>query len=172
MIRRPPRSTRTDTLFPYTTLFRSPIQKQTAFLATPGRQAAAGNFLALLGNPVPHQHGIRCALVIALIELLQHRRASEATRANIIDQTDQRIIFLLRQRRFHQTLHRFFRLGSIPDQECHGSSVIDLGGKLLVLAGLQLVAIADGQMASLIWIDYPSKLLIALDRAETLLAER
>src|SRR3546814_2268184 len=31
MIRRPPRSTRTDTLFPYTTLFRSPL----AFAATP-----------------------------------------------------------------------------------------------------------------------------------------
>src|SRR3546814_5202227 len=28
MIRRPPRSTRTDTLFPYTTLFRSIISKQ------------------------------------------------------------------------------------------------------------------------------------------------
>src|SRR3546814_3836579 len=27
MIRRPPRSTRTDTLFPYTTLFRSPFQR-------------------------------------------------------------------------------------------------------------------------------------------------
>src|SRR3546814_5619030 len=27
MIRRPPRSTRTDTLFPYTTLFRSPVAK-------------------------------------------------------------------------------------------------------------------------------------------------
>src|SRR3546814_839163 len=27
MIRRPPRSTRTDTLFPYTTLFRSPVRK-------------------------------------------------------------------------------------------------------------------------------------------------
>src|SRR3546814_16879702 len=27
MIRRPPRSTRTDTLFPYTTLFRSPSRK-------------------------------------------------------------------------------------------------------------------------------------------------
>src|SRR3546814_4773195 len=26
MIRRPPRSTRTDTLFPYTTLFRSPVE--------------------------------------------------------------------------------------------------------------------------------------------------
>src|SRR3546814_3334978 len=28
MIRRPPRSTRTDTLFPYTTLFRSALQKR------------------------------------------------------------------------------------------------------------------------------------------------
>src|SRR3546814_13994180 len=28
MIRRPPRSTRTDTLFPYTTLFRSPAPDQ------------------------------------------------------------------------------------------------------------------------------------------------
>src|SRR3546814_7391686 len=28
MIRRPPRSTRTDTLFPYTTLFRSIVQKR------------------------------------------------------------------------------------------------------------------------------------------------
>src|SRR3546814_7280506 len=28
MIRRPPRSTRTDTLFPYTTLFRSPLAQQ------------------------------------------------------------------------------------------------------------------------------------------------
>src|SRR3546814_14727672 len=27
MIRRPPRSTRTDTLFPYTTLFRSPVMR-------------------------------------------------------------------------------------------------------------------------------------------------
>src|SRR3546814_6647757 len=30
MIRRPPRSTRTDTLFPYTTLFRSPAVRRTA----------------------------------------------------------------------------------------------------------------------------------------------
>src|SRR3546814_4800580 len=34
MIRRPPRSTRTDTLFPYTTLFRS----DPGFLRHPGRQ--------------------------------------------------------------------------------------------------------------------------------------
>src|SRR3546814_10987307 len=33
MIRRPPRSTRTDTLFPYTTLFRSPAAGQSATFA-------------------------------------------------------------------------------------------------------------------------------------------
>src|SRR3546814_13119879 len=35
MIRRPPRSTRTDTLFPYTTLFRSPAARR------PGRQGGS-----------------------------------------------------------------------------------------------------------------------------------
>src|SRR3546814_3514840 len=34
MIRRPPRSTRTDTLFPYTTLFRSPHVHNIRFLRT------------------------------------------------------------------------------------------------------------------------------------------
>src|SRR3546814_15107636 len=33
MIRRPPRSTRTDTLFPYTTLFRSPAEHVVEILA-------------------------------------------------------------------------------------------------------------------------------------------
>src|SRR3546814_4147626 len=44
MIRRPPRSTRTDTLFPYTTLFRSqatgsrPHERHRHELARPGRR--------------------------------------------------------------------------------------------------------------------------------------
>src|SRR3546814_5611029 len=38
MIRRPPRSTRTDTLFPYTTLFRSGLF---AFTVAPGDRMAA-----------------------------------------------------------------------------------------------------------------------------------
>src|SRR3546814_7691530 len=45
MIRRPPRSTRTDTLFPYTTLFRShPLAAAAAaaqFFRCPGRARAA-----------------------------------------------------------------------------------------------------------------------------------
>src|SRR3546814_4239416 len=42
MIRRPPRSTRTDTLFPYTTLFRSHVQRSVsaaAALRSSGRRA-------------------------------------------------------------------------------------------------------------------------------------
>src|SRR3546814_6468670 len=45
MIRRPPRSTRTDTLFPYTTLFRSPCRLPSPLRARPpsghGRRTAA-----------------------------------------------------------------------------------------------------------------------------------
>src|SRR3546814_4139186 len=44
MIRRPPRSTSTDTLFPYTTLFRSPLRGPQAGAGTRAarRQCAAG----------------------------------------------------------------------------------------------------------------------------------
>src|SRR3546814_4903820 len=48
MIRRPPRSTRTDTLFPYTTLFRSPARV---------RRAAAGAD-PRPGGPARHAHGV------------------------------------------------------------------------------------------------------------------
>src|SRR3546814_19157119 len=48
MIRRPPRSTRTDTLFPYTTLFRS---KGCTFRCSPSPENAANS--ALLISPAP-----------------------------------------------------------------------------------------------------------------------
>src|SRR3546814_9232178 len=41
MIRRPPRSTRTDTLFPYTTLFRSPPHPVRRRAARPDRSGRA-----------------------------------------------------------------------------------------------------------------------------------
>src|SRR3546814_20032285 len=47
MIRRPPRSTRTDTLFPYTTLFRSPVRALAATAGKAVRRVAAGTALAL-----------------------------------------------------------------------------------------------------------------------------
>src|SRR3546814_18447930 len=54
MIRRPPRSTRTDTLFPYTTLFRSPAY------------GLAESTLAVTGNPVGAEPVMRCFDVAAL----------------------------------------------------------------------------------------------------------
>src|SRR3546814_8847381 len=42
MIRRPPRSTRTDTLFPYTTLFRSPCDEKAIEAASAGKHARQG----------------------------------------------------------------------------------------------------------------------------------
>src|SRR3546814_5919033 len=44
MIRRPPRSTRTDTLFPYTTLFRSSPCRWTTRAARSSRSAARGGW--------------------------------------------------------------------------------------------------------------------------------
>src|SRR3546814_18789489 len=56
MIRRPPRSTRTDTLFPYTTLFRSPRHRQPGHR---GRAWAAGRNgrSRRLGRPDPGLKG-------------------------------------------------------------------------------------------------------------------
>src|SRR3546814_17945938 len=48
MIRRPPRSTRTDTLFPYTTLFRSLSNLLSDFIANPFTTVGQPN--TLLGN--------------------------------------------------------------------------------------------------------------------------
>src|SRR3546814_19245195 len=49
MIRRPPRSTRTDTLFPYTTLFRSNIVCAIDDLVLIGRREAHGVVAAIPG---------------------------------------------------------------------------------------------------------------------------
>src|SRR3546814_6916154 len=55
MIRRPPRATRTDTLFPYTTLFRS-----TAGSGENNIRASAGNgFLDTLNKSCTHSHAHR-----------------------------------------------------------------------------------------------------------------
>src|SRR3546814_6582037 len=47
MIRRPPRSTRTDTLFPYTTLFRSATSAATPDLRSRPRAAVASDVEAM-----------------------------------------------------------------------------------------------------------------------------
>src|SRR3546814_994495 len=51
MIRRPPRSTRTDTLFPYTTLFRSPFYPRKA--GSPPARLQARNAAPCRLRPTP-----------------------------------------------------------------------------------------------------------------------
>src|SRR3546814_16765340 len=70
MIRRPPRSTRTDTLFPYTTLFRSLLEDHAAWEIIVRGSSAGGNLAAALmlrardeGLPFP------AGLVLATPEL-------------------------------------------------------------------------------------------------------
>src|SRR3546814_6961551 len=50
MIRRPPRSTRTDTLFPYTTLFRSPTAARSSNPGWLARSSDARGRCAILAN--------------------------------------------------------------------------------------------------------------------------
>src|SRR3546814_1002417 len=57
MIRRPPRSTRTDTLFPYTTLFRSPQRRLAAAGAGPALGRGAHRCRPSLA--VDRQRGLR-----------------------------------------------------------------------------------------------------------------
>src|SRR3546814_17014921 len=67
MIRRPPRSTRTDTLFPYTTLFRSP--DYVFDLTRPG--------LALYGGvPRPEAVGNIQQVMTVEAQIVQRRRIS------------------------------------------------------------------------------------------------
>src|SRR3546814_12670311 len=63
MIRRPPRSTRTDTLFPYTTLFRSTASGFAA-MAAGGRKPGVGSVMGVMfgggpGNQVPRTIELR-----------------------------------------------------------------------------------------------------------------
>src|SRR3546814_21184828 len=71
MIRRPPRSTRTDTLFPYTTLFRSAVHH----VAIPDRAGEFGDETALLSELAGRTVDARQAL---LLQQAVDRRACQA----------------------------------------------------------------------------------------------
>src|SRR3546814_13980764 len=58
MIRRPPRSTRTDTLFPYTTLFRSAVGAHVHFVRWCFSAGQAADVEALLAGQVQRVGGV------------------------------------------------------------------------------------------------------------------
>src|SRR3546814_4966617 len=88
MIRRPPRSTRTDTLFPYTTLFRQdmlPGRLQADLVADGGAGSQLGRWAVggvrvtpAAAIEIPHHVGTEIALVRhrrRVVETHPHRRA-------------------------------------------------------------------------------------------------
>src|SRR3546814_10034017 len=77
MIRRPPRSTRTDTLFPYTTLFRS---KASAPAAAPSRGLTIGCRPALPFQPIGNSKKRALNLLPRIPRTLLHRRLRVACR--------------------------------------------------------------------------------------------
>src|SRR3546814_10051092 len=83
MIRRPPRSTRTDTLFPYTTLFRSGSVGFARFRRRPPAPAAngrpSGNFLDLEFNADGAQFVERPTLFLADDPAFDFQRSEEHT---------------------------------------------------------------------------------------------
>src|SRR3546814_18922359 len=89
MIRRPPRSTRTDTLFPYTTLFRSVVVRHTPILEAPHVAACCveplaqgfGDLVVDLGA------GLGGGVAAVLAVELAHERAHAL---GVLDQADRK----------------------------------------------------------------------------------
>src|SRR3546814_11375950 len=75
MIRRPPRSTRTDTLFPYTTLFRSRRALSKA-AASPAGARRPGDSRALRPKLHPHAAQDRASLLVGFVSAVDLRQAA------------------------------------------------------------------------------------------------
>src|SRR3546814_13901716 len=82
MIRRPPRSTRTDTLFPYTTLFRSDLHLEPRWDSSLGRlpgdmHGVVVTYQQVAANPgALRKHAERCVVVL---DEIHHARSEEHT---------------------------------------------------------------------------------------------
>src|SRR3546814_19665668 len=68
MIRRPPRSTRTDTLFPYTTLFRSLCGGEPVALAIAAAHAMDQTLLPIQGPPGTGKTHVPARLILAPVK--------------------------------------------------------------------------------------------------------
>src|SRR3546814_20641377 len=88
MIRRPPRSTRTDTLFPYTTLFRSRQPPYRAFRGrggADGRNRAFGNGLRRSGSRSLGAIGVAALRADPCLPLVHRQRLDRDRHIAVID---------------------------------------------------------------------------------------
>src|SRR3546814_8866921 len=79
MIRRPPRSTRTDTLFPDTTLFRSRRRARAALFHAADRPRGAGEQTLCRGEPVAARRWRRALPAVGGARSLRAARSEEHT---------------------------------------------------------------------------------------------
>src|SRR3546814_12371465 len=95
MIRRPPRSTRTDTLFPYTTLFRSgeavrPVDRQSGIVGDVTRYAACRPSIAKLER-AGRDRGSAGMVVVACQSQRARARLGESPRARYQRSEERRV---------------------------------------------------------------------------------
>src|SRR3546814_7906377 len=112
MIRRPPRSTRTDTLFPYTTLFRSDLRRQ----GPAGTGETVADFTIKLDEITgedhtadadgQHQHGDHGDLDGTDIDGHKHRRSEEHTSELQSLMRISYAVFCLKKKKKHKTTHK------------------------------------------------------------------
>src|SRR3546814_14996490 len=127
MIRRPPRSTRTDTLFPYTTLFRSLEDRLQDY--SPNVKAAAGAIVTLdrQGPIVVHRGLMREAEARALRTLERLRQGfngEDDTNGNDSEDDDQPTAAASSARQAqHLSTHRPAEHGTASDRERSGHYV-------------------------------------------------
>src|SRR3546814_10515088 len=99
MTRRPPRSTRTDTLFPYTTLFRSLQRRQVAFFLEP--------CLAVPSTLPRQQHVHQRTRLVGVVDRQLHQPAGRSEEHTSELQSLMRIsyaVFCLKKKNIHETI--------------------------------------------------------------------
>src|SRR3546814_8197498 len=82
MLRRPPRSTRTDTLFPYTTLFRSPDEAP----PVSGNHVAGAHLIGLTGTALQDRRGNAIGILLERLNLMMIIDLRERQRAGVFEQ--------------------------------------------------------------------------------------
>src|SRR3546814_14002884 len=80
MIRRPPRSTRTDTLFPYTSLFRTVIESVETWL----REQLSGGEGGIIAEMVLPNPGETVGLIHKIVANLRKRRTVAAPPVSVL----------------------------------------------------------------------------------------
>src|SRR3546814_3560078 len=81
MIRRPPRSTRTDTLFPYTTLFRSPAEFCHVANSTSAKVKCAPAWLRSEEHTSELQSLMRISYAVCCLKKKKQRERDKTSRA-------------------------------------------------------------------------------------------